>query len=91
MPRSFLLLLVAICGVTAWWLVGGVPKPVTDAMDEALWEPCAPRYAAARTAGDTQLVDGYILKPRARFSKAITCGSERDRRGLGPARSKPGL
>jgi hypothetical protein len=86
MPRSVLFLFLAICAVTAWWLVRGVPKPVTDAMDEAMWAPCAPRYAAARTAGDSQLVDGYILKPRARFSKAITCGSERDRTGLRPSR-----
>lgn len=80
MPRSLMFLLLAICLVTVWWLVRGVPRPVTDAMDDAMWAPCAPRYAAARTAGDTGLVDGYILKPRARFSKAITCGSERDRR-----------
>ncbi|WP_396222310.1 hypothetical protein [Gemmatimonas sp.] len=86
MPRPFAFLLLAICLVTAWWLVRGVPRPVTDAMDDALWEPCVARYAAARTPGDTQLTDGYILKPRARFSKAITCGSERDRRARRPAR-----
>jgi hypothetical protein len=66
--------------VTVWWLTAGVPKPVTEAMDDALFAPCPSRYAEARTAGDTGLVDGYILKPRSRFSRAITCGSERTRR-----------
>lgn len=79
MPRFAVYLLLALGVVTAWWLVRGVPRPVTDAMDSALWAPCGPRYAAARSARDSQLVDGYILKPRARFSTAITCGSERDR------------
>jgi hypothetical protein len=73
-------LFLAIVVVTGWWLVRGVPRSVTSAMDEAMWAPCAPRYQAARTAADTALVDGYILKPRARFSRAITCGSERKRR-----------
>jgi hypothetical protein len=77
MPRVAIFLLLTIVLVTGWWLVRGVPRPVTDAMDAALWAPCAPRYAASRSAGDSALVDGYILKPRARFSKAITCGSER--------------
>lgn len=80
MTRLVSVLFLAIALVTAWWLVRGVPKPVTSAMDEAMWEPCEPRYAAARTAADSTLVDGYILKPRARFSRAITCGSERERR-----------
>lgn len=80
MPRVAIFVLLTITGVTVWWLVRGVPRPVTDAMDDALWAPCVPRYAAALSAGDSGLVDGYILKPRARFSKAITCGSERARR-----------
>ena len=80
MPRLAVFVLVTVGGITLWWLVRGVPRPVTDAMDDALWAPCAPRYGAARSAGDSVLVDGYILKPRARFSKAITCGSERARR-----------
>jgi hypothetical protein len=85
MWRTLGFLVLAICLVTAWWLVRGVPRPVTDVMDDALWAPCVSRYAEARTAGDSQLVHGYILKPRARFSKAITCGSERDRRARRPA------
>lgn len=80
MTRFAVFLLLTVGLVTGWWLVRGVPRPVTDAMDNALWAPCAPRYAAARSAGDSVLVDGHILKPRARFSKAITCGSERARR-----------
>ena len=79
MTRLMVSLFLAISAVTAWWLVRGVPQPITSAMDEAMYAPCPSRYAAARTAGDTTLVDGYILKPRARFSKAITCGSERNR------------
>jgi hypothetical protein len=88
MPRFWGYVLVVVGIVTAWWLVRGVPRPVTDVMDDALWAPCEPRYAAARTAGDSQLVDGYILKPRSRFSRAITCGSERDRRQARPGRSR---
>lgn len=80
MTRLVTVLFVAIALVTGWWLAWGVPRPVTTAMDDAMWAPCAPRYAAARTAADSALVDGYILKPRARFSRAITCGSERTRR-----------
>ncbi|AMW03881.1 hypothetical protein [Gemmatimonas phototrophica] len=79
MTRLVFSLFLAITAVTVWWLVRGVPQPVTTAMDDALFAPCPSRYAAARTAGDSALVDGYILKPRARFSKAITCGSERSR------------
>lgn len=80
MTRLMSTVFLAIVAVTAWWLFRGVPKPVTTAMDAAMWEPCAPRYAAVRTTADSTMVDGYILKPRARFSRAITCGSERDRR-----------
>jgi hypothetical protein len=80
MTRLVAVLFVAIALVTGWWLAWGVPRPVTTAMDDAMWAPCAPRYADARTAADSALVDGYILKPRARFSRAITCGSERTRR-----------
>jgi hypothetical protein len=79
MTRLVFSLFLAITAVTVWWLVRGVPQPVTTAMDDALFAPCPSRYAAAVTAQDTALVDGYILKPRARFSKAITCGSERSR------------
>lgn len=79
MTRLVTMCFVAIAGVTVWWLFRGVPEPVTRAMDDALYEPCPSRYAAARTGRDSALVDGYILKPRSRFSKAITCGSERAR------------
>lgn len=85
MTRLVFSVFLAISAVTVWWLVRGVPEPLTTAMDEALFAPCPSRYAAARSAGDTALVDGYILKPRARFSKAITCGSERSRHA-GPDR-----
>lgn len=81
-------LFLAIVVVTVWWLFRGVPEPVTTAMDDALWAPCPSRYASARSAGDSALVDGYILKPRSRFSRAITCGSERvhrERPGRVPA------
>jgi hypothetical protein len=57
-------------------------------MDDALWAPCPPRYGLAQTPGDSQLADGYILKPRSRFSKAITCGSERRRREAAAARNR---
>lgn len=81
MRRAILLLFVVVGAVTIWWLTAGVPRPVAEAHDNALAAPCVPRYADARTAADSALVDGYILKPRSRFSKAITCGSERARRG----------
>lgn len=81
-------LFLAIAVVTAWWLFRGVPEPVTTAMDDAMWAPCPSRYEAARTAADSQLVDGYILKPRSRFSKAITCGGERRRREAAAARNR---
>ncbi|MCE2902540.1 MAG: hypothetical protein ACK6DP_03310 [Gemmatimonas sp.] len=80
MTRLVTLLFLAIAVVTGWWLWRGVPRPVTSALDEAMWAPCAPRYATARTAADSGLVDGYVIKPRARFSRAITCGTERRRR-----------
>lgn len=86
MTRLVTVCFVAIAVVTGWWLFRGVPEPVTRAMDDALYEPCPSRYAAARTAQDSALVDGYILKPRSRFSKAITCGSERARHLPPPAR-----
>ncbi|MFN5582350.1 hypothetical protein [Gemmatimonas sp.] len=81
-------LFLAIAMVTVWWLFRGVPEPVTTAMDDALWAPCPPRYGLAQTPGDSQLADGYILKPRSRFSKAITCGSERRRREAAAARNR---
>lgn len=83
MIRVVLLLFVGIVAVTVWWLFFGVPKPVTTAMDDAMWAPCPAQYARARTRQDSVLADGYILKPRSRFSKAITCGGERLRRPPG--------
>lgn len=82
MSRAIFALLALVAGVTAWWLMAGVPRPVADAHDNALSAPCVPRYAAARSSADSVRVDEYVLKPRSRFSKAITCGSERRRRGI---------
>ena len=42
------------------------------------------RQLAARTAVDSGLADGYVLRPRTRFERAITCGSERRRRAAAP-------
>lgn len=86
MTRLVTVLFLLIVVVTGWWLVGGVPRPVTRAMDDALFEPCPSRYAGARSAQDTSMVDSYILKPRSRFSRAITCGSERRRHAGAPVR-----
>jgi hypothetical protein len=35
-------------------------------------------------AVDSGLADGYVLRPRTRFERAITCGSERRRRAAAP-------
>jgi hypothetical protein len=53
-------------------------------MDDAMWAPCPAQYQAARTAVDSGLADGYVLRPRTRFERAITCGSERRRRAAAP-------
>jgi hypothetical protein len=78
------ILAVAIMIITMLWVFTGIPAPVATAMNDALWAPCPTQYDAARTAQDSNLVDGYVLRPRTRFERAITCGSERVKRDGDP-------
>jgi hypothetical protein len=72
---TVVVLVIVIAMVT--WLFTGMPSSVETALAEALWAPCPPRYAAARTPRDTGDVDTFVLKPRSRFERAITCGTLR--------------
>jgi hypothetical protein len=78
--RVVAVLSLAILFIAVLWVFTGIPAPVATAMDDALWAPCPAQYQAARTAVDSGLADGYVLRPRTRFERAITCGSERARR-----------
>ncbi len=79
--RLIAILALAIGFIGLLWVFTGIPSPVATAMDDALWKPCPAQYLDARTAIDSGLADGYVLRPRTRFERAITCGSERRRRG----------
>lgn len=65
---------VVIAALLVWWTITGLPRPVATALADAEWEPCLPKYDSARTARDSARVDGWILKPRSRFTSAVTCG-----------------
>ncbi len=84
--RLFAIVSLAIGFIVMLWVFTGIPTPVATAMDDALWAPCPAQYQAARTAVDSGLADGYVLRPRTRFERAITCGSERSRREAAAAR-----
>ncbi len=71
---------LAVMFIAMLWVFTGIPSPVATAMDDALWAPCPAQYAAARNTQDSVLTDGYILRPRTRFERAITCGGERTKR-----------
>ena len=73
--RVVAVLSLAILFIAVLWVFTGIPAPVATAMDDALWAPCPAQYQAARTAVDSGLADGYVLRPRTRFERAITCGS----------------
>ncbi len=73
--------LLVVVGTMITWFVTGMPRSVETAMADALWEPCPAYYAAARTARDTTDADSYVLKPRSRFERSITCGTLRAKRG----------
>lgn len=77
-----MLLLIVVTMVT--WFVTGMPNSVETAITDAMWEPCPGHYAVAKTATDTADADSYVLKPRSRFEKAITCGTMRAKRGDTP-------
>ncbi len=64
--------LVVVIAMVSWFFTG-MPRSVESAINDALWAPCPPRYAAARTARDSADVDRVVLKPRSRFEQAITC------------------
>ena len=82
--RLVALLAVAVMFIAMLWVFTGLPSPVATAMDDALWAPCPAQYLAARSAIDSGLADGYVLRPRTRFERAITCGSEGRRRAAAP-------
>ena len=82
--RLVALLAVAVMFIAMLWVFTGSPTPVATAMNDALWAPCPTQYLAARSAIDSGLADGYVLRPRTRFERAITCGSERQRRAVAP-------
>lgn len=85
--RLVAVLALAIGFIALLWVFTGIPAPVATAMEDALWAPCPAQYVNARTAGDSALADGYVLRPRTRFEKAITCGSERRRRAAAHAKN----
>ena len=66
---------LVVAAAMVMWLFTGLPPSLETAITDALYAPCPPRYAAARTAQDSADVDGVVLKPRSRFERAITCGS----------------
>ncbi len=78
--RTVTLLAVVIALVTLGWVFTGLPAPVASAMGDALYAPCPAQYATAADAQDSSVADGYVLRPRTRFERAITCGGERARR-----------
>jgi hypothetical protein len=85
---TVVVLVIVIAMIT--WLFTGMPASVETALADALWAPCPPRYASARTAQDTTDADAFVLKPRSRFERAITCGTLRARMDSLPAKtSKP--
>ncbi len=49
-----------------------------DALREAEFEPCKKRLTTARDARDTAAIDALVVKPRSRFSAAVTCGGLRE-------------
>ena len=65
---------VVIAALLVWWTIVGLPSPVATALADAEWEPCLPKYDSARSTRDSARVDGWILKPRSRFTPAVTCG-----------------
>jgi hypothetical protein len=72
---------LVIAATVVWWTFAGLPQPVATALADAEWEPCVPKYDSASSARDTARVDGWILKPRSRFTPAVTCGRLRKTRG----------
>lgn len=81
---------VALAFVSILWVFTGLPSPVATAMDDALYAPCPSRYAAAHSTSDSALVDGYVLRPRTRFERAITCGGQRAKRDKAANRARSG-
>lgn len=79
---------LAVVFIAMLWVFTGIPTPVATAMNDAMWAPCPAQYQAARSAIDSGLADGYVLRPRTRFERAITCGSERRRRAASPAAAR---
>ena len=75
---TVVLLLIVVTMVT--WFITGMPSTVESAITDAMWKPCPGHYAIAKTATDTADADSYVLKPRSRFEKAITCGTMRANR-----------
>ncbi len=73
--RTTTVVVLSVVACMVMWLFTGMPASVAGAITDALWAPCPPRFAAARTAQDSADVDGVVLKPRSRFERAITCGS----------------
>jgi hypothetical protein len=72
---------LVIAALAVLWVFVGLPKPVAVALADSEWAPCIPKYDSATTARDTARVDGWVLKPRSRFTPAVTCGSLRRGRG----------
>ena len=82
--RLVAVLAVAVMFIAMLWVFTGIPTPVATAMNDALWSPGPAQDLAARSAIDSGLADGYVLRPRTRFERAITCGSEGRRRAAAP-------
>jgi hypothetical protein len=67
--------------VLLWWVFAGLPRSLETALADAEWAPCVAGYDSAATARDSARVDRRVLRPRSRFTPAVTCGSRRAGRG----------
>ena len=68
---------LVIVASSVWWVFTGLPRPLATALAEAEWAPCGAAYDSARTARDTARVDSRVIRPRSRFTPAVTCGTRR--------------
>jgi hypothetical protein len=73
--RSARAIMVSITALLALgfgvWVLRGGPAP--GRVSRMLWDECRARYTAARTHGDTVLVDAHIPSPAAQGRHLTKC------------------